>query len=713
MDSRILAIVSWSFGLCALAYGGAALRNLWLGKEVQSEAARARLPLRDALILVFALSAAWGTAGLAYGLSAMPGWLLAQSILDVLRYGAWLRFLLMLLGHNAAADSSAAGRRRLAIFVVVTVMAGILLHLAPLAFSRTNVPFGTAALGASLLLQVSTLFMLEQLLRNVQADSVWNIKPFCLGLGGAVMFDLYLYSEAVLFTRFDIDVYAIRGLVHTLVLPLIAMSVARTGSWTKQIRMSQAAAFRSVTLVVVGVYLLFIAGVGYYVRTFGGDWGRALQAALVFSALLGLAVLAVSRSIRAKLRVLIIKHFFSYRYDYREEWLRFTNTLSAQHSPQAMGEQVIRGLAELVESPSGSLWIRDGERPEFNESSRWNMPAVSVSEPADAPLCRFMESSGWVIDIEEYRSFPRRYESLRLPDWLSSLEGAWLVVPLALAGGLMGFVVLSRARTPMEVNWEVNDILRTAGRQAASFLEQMHATEALLEVRKFDAFNRMSAFVVHDLKNIVTQLSLMLRNAERHKDNPEFQADMMMTVGHSVERMRQLMLQLREGAAPPGSVAGADLAAIIERISGAKAASGREVRTLIRERLMTRGHEERMERVVGHLVQNAIDATGPDGGRVEITLAREGGLARIDVVDNGHGMTPEFIRERLFKPFQTTKSTGMGIGAYESFQYIQSLGGKVTVDSEVGTGTRISLLLPLFEPGAKSDLLSSAQTETA
>jgi signal transduction histidine kinase len=124
---------------------------------------------------------------------------------------------------------------------------------------------------------------------------------------------------------------------------------------------------------------------------------------------------------------------------------------------------------------------------------------------------------------------------------------------------MIGFVVLASARANIDVNWEVNDLLKTAGRQAASFLSQMQATEALLEVRKFDAFNRMSAFVVHDLKNIVTQLSLMLKNAKRLHANPEFQQDMLMTVENSLDRMRQLMLQLREGATPPGTVVGVDL----------------------------------------------------------------------------------------------------------------------------------------------------------
>src|SRR5439155_24597688 len=163
--------------------------------------------------------------------------------------------------------------------------------------------------------------------------------------------------------------------------------------------------------------------------------------------------------------------------------------------------------------------------------------AIKAAEPIDGSLAAFFERTGWVLDLNEYSSTPERYTGLRLPAWLSSIGHAWLIVPLALSEDLLGFVVLATPRTPIEVNWEVLDLLKTASRQAASFLGHMRATEALLEARKFDAFNRMSAFVVHDLKNLVAQLSLMLRNAQRHKHNPEFQRDMLATVEHAVERM--------------------------------------------------------------------------------------------------------------------------------------------------------------------------------
>jgi putative PEP-CTERM system histidine kinase len=247
----------------------------------------------------------------------------------------------------------------------------------------------------------------------------------------------------------------------------------------------------------------------------------------------------------------------------------------------------------------------------------------------------------------------------------------------------------------------VRDLLRTAASQAAGYLAQAQAVEALLEARKFDAFNRMSAFVVHDLKNIVTQLSLMLKNAKRLRDNPEFQQDMLDTVENSLEKMRQLMLQLREGEKPHGIASGVDLGEIARRLAHAATGKGRHLELQLQAGVSTRGHVERVERVIGHVVQNAFDAT-PVDGRVCLHLEAQGSQAVVRVEDSGCGMTVDFIQNRLFKPFQTTKSSGMGIGAHESAQYVQELGGKISVESIVNHGTTVTISLPLFHARVES-----------
>ena len=701
MQASTETISAWSYGLAACAYAAFAI---FMAAEWRA-GARNR-----ALFVAILLSTLWGLAGLAFSLTGQPLLLAGSLLTDLLRTGGWYYFLLMLLRPEPS-DTNGGGRwpRRLCWLAGVggvLLLIGIAAQWMMVFDVAFGIPAQRLALFDALAMTVFMLVLVEQLFRNIDSDWLWGIKPLCIGLGGAALFDLYLFSDALLFNQLDADAFSIRGFVNALVVPMVAVSAIRSRDWKTRIVLSQRAALQSVTLIAVGVYLLFMAAAGYYVRYFGGDWGRAFQLALLFAALLMLSLLGFSGSMQAKFRVLVGKHFFSYRYDYREEWLRFTSTLSSQAGYSEMGQHVVQGLADMVESPAGALWLKDPTGRFFAQAGNWNMPVSVATEDADSTLCQFLLESGWVINLEEYRSLPRRYDGLKLPAWLVEVPNAWLVVPLATGNELIGFVVLATARTKVDVNWEVNDLLKTAGRQAGAFLGQMKATEALLEVRKFDAFNRMSAFVVHDLKNIIAQLSLMLKNAERHRDNPEFQQDMLMTVEHSVERMRQLMMQLREGATPVDSPRGIDLGDVIRRIQAAKAGQGRELDVELVGRVLAKGHADRVERVIGHVVQNALDATESDG-RVWVRMAREGSHALVTVGDTGHGMTAEFLRERLFKPFQTTKPAGMGIGAYESFQYVHELGGKITVNSEVDVGTQVNLMLPLFEMAETGDSVES------
>lgn len=703
MDSKIEMVAAWSYGLAAVL---AAFLTLYLSSGWRA-GGRSR-----AMFLAASLCALWSGLSLAFVMTGKAVFLAGSLLADVLRFGGWYFFLLVLMKPESTDAESPSMRfgwlNGFAWLLVIVAFASQLLLVFGI---DLIVPSQRVVLFVSLVMTVFGLVLVERLFRNVSPDFRWSIKPLCLGLGGVFLFDLYLYSDALLFNRVDADAFSIRGFAHALGLPLVALSAIRSHDWKRRLVMSQRAALQSVTLLIVGVYLLFMAAAGYYVRFFGGEWGRALQLALLFAALLVLAGLTFSGSMRARLRVQVGKHFFSYRYDYREEWLRFTQTLSLQGGFAGMGRHVVHGLADMVESPSGALWLKDPSGQFFAQAAYWNMSASSATEDVGSPLCRFLLDSGWVINLEEYRSLPRRYDGLEIPSWLVEVPNAWLVVPLTTGNELIAFVVLATARTKIDVNWEVNDLLKTAARQAGAFLGQMQASEALLEVRKFDSFNRMSAFVVHDLKNIITQLSLMLKNAERHRDNPEFQKDMLMTVEHSVERMRKLMMQLREGATPLDGPRGIDLAGVLRRIQTAKSGQGRDIELAIEEKLVARGHEDRIERVIGHLVQNALDAT-EDRGRVWVRLARQGIHALVEVGDSGHGMSPEFVRERLFKPFQTTKPTGMGIGAYESFQYIHELGGKMSVDSAVDVGTQVDLLLPLFDvrhTSASADLLKESE----
>jgi putative PEP-CTERM system histidine kinase len=617
-------------------------------------------------------------------------------VLDVARLACATTFLAVILlrSPKPQAASGGSGRGTLALALIFGPAVLMLLLGLPLPGRLLEGSAPTLIFGGHLALALVGVALAEQVYRHTPSTLRWNLRPLCLGLAGPFVLDVVIYSDALLFRGLDPHLWAARGFAYALSLPLLGLAAARNREWTFDVTLSRGVIAGSTAVLAAGVYLLVVAGSGYYVRYFGGTWGKTLQTVVFFGAFLLLAFVTVSATFRAKLRVLVAKNFFSYRFDYREEWLKFTRTLSAD-SGASIEEVCVRALADLVESTGGSLWLK--RESGYLQAARINQNAVDAVEAADGALPTFLAKTGWVIEVPIARRDPASQGGFGLPNWLDALGSAWLVVPLLVGDELIGFVILDLPRVKMEINWEVRDLLKTAGRQAASYLAMKRVTEALLEARKFDAFNRMSAFVVHDLKNLVAQLQLLLRNAQKHAANPQFQRDMLETVEHAVGRMNQLMQQLRSGETPVENPRPVDLSTLVRRVQSIRAAGHSGLRIEAAPEVHTNGHEDRLERVIGHLVQNGFDAAG-DNAQVTVRVFREADRAVVEVSDNGIGMTPEFIRDRLFKPFQSGKASGMGIGAYESQQYIASLGGRIDVHSEPGIGSRVRIVLPALRP---------------
>jgi putative PEP-CTERM system histidine kinase len=688
----------WSYGIAALAFCAFAIQ-LFLGRRGHGRA--------TLLLAAVILSAGWASAAAVFSvLDDALSWRAAH-VLDALRIGALLAFVVAVglrpaaTGVDGQGGGFTAGRTYYTALAALTALTVLVAE--PPAVPSPGDAAASFAFAVLLLRSIIGLVLVEQLYRRTQPAWRWNIRPLGLGLGGMFLYDLVTFSDALLYRAIDPNLWAGRGFVNALVIPLLGLAAARNRDWKLAVTVSRSLVTGTTALMASGLYLLAVAGAGYYVRYLGGTWGRALEIVLLFAALLLFGLVAFSGTFRSKLRVFVGKHLLPYRYDYREEWLKFTRVLSEGTAATAP-LLCIQALAELVESPAGALWLKQGDTA-YAPVANFNMTAATAIEPADGPVAEFLGRTGWVIDLDELRARADVYAGFKAPDWLLALPNAWLVIPLPVRDTLAGFVVLAQPRVRVELNWEVIDLLKTAGRQAAGFLTMLQTSEALLEARKFDAFNRMSAFVVHDLKNLVAQLQLLLRNAERHRDNPEFQRDMLGTIEHVVGRMNQLMGQLRAGATPVESPQAVDLATVVRRALAVRQPGLAELDLDLGVSVL--GHPERLERVVGHLVHNAFEAVG-DNPRVRIRVFREGHEGIVEVSDNGVGMAPEFVRERLFRPFQTTKKMGMGIGAYESQQYVTALGGRITVDSAVGVGTTMRVRLPLADAAKAASLRREA-----
>lgn len=648
------------------------------------------------LVAAAAVTTSWAGT-ISYGLANDVALAPLAVGLEFARDGFWLAFLYKLIevrAEQAGARHQAFLRRAFHVGMILLVALGAasvgMGYLPP----EKTPGWGTSIQAMGLIgLALAGIALIEQLYRNAEDTQRWALKYFCLGLGALFAYDFYLYSEALLFKRIDSDVWTARGIANALVVPLLAVSAARNPQWSLSIHVSRRMVFHTTTLLGGGVYLLLMAAAGYYIRFFGGTWGNMLQSVFFFGALVILATVVFSSAMRAKLKVFLSKHFFSYKYDYREEWLRFTRTLSEEAPGVSVRERSLRAVASLVDSPAAALWMEQ-EDGHFGQVAQWNLPATHEHEASDSPLCRFLRERQWVINVPEYDNSPDMYNDLELPTWLRAAPGAWLVVPLMMHDALTGFIVLAKPRTERSFNWEDSDLLKTAGRQVAVYLAQIRTMEALSQARQFESFNRFSAFVVHDLKNLVAQLSLMLKNAEKHKHNPAFQEDMLATVGHATQKMNRLLSQLRAGYQTAQGASLVNLAELLAAVVASKH-QYRPTPSFVNDAvdLWVLADKERLARVLGHLVQNAIEAT-PDTGEVAVTLSGKADLAVVEVRDTGKGMDEEFIRNQLFRPFSSTKSAGMGIGAYECREYVQELKGDIRVESRVNAGTVFTVSLP-------------------
>lgn len=620
---------------------------------------------------------------------------------ELLRDFAWLVFLSSVL----TALFPDPGRAALRFRNLVMLSAGYLVLMASATTYRVmggevfSIGIGMDWLLAGyLVIPIWGLVLVEQLFRNTRVDARRGVKYLCIGTGGLFAYDFFLYSNALLFQGIDTHLWQARGLVNAVAIPVVAIAVLRDPRWSVNIFVSRRIVFHTAALLGAGIYLLAMGVGGYYVRSFGGTWGAVGQVIFFFGAIVLLTVLFLSGPVRASLRVFINKHFFHYKYDYRDEWLRFISTLSQSESAEHLKDRVVQAIAEIIGSPAGILWWKQ-EGESFNPTASWHaddqgLPAVRATDS----LPTFLSEQEWVINLEEYNKDPGFYTNLHLPDWIYGIPRAWLITPLILHDDLLGFIVLTRPHGQHQFNWEDCDLLKTVGREAASHLAQFEASRALAEARQFETYNRLSTYVIHDLKNLIGQLSLLVTNAAKHKHNPEFMEDAIRTVDNSVNKMNRLLTHLRSGEAAEQKREQVDLCPLLEEVARTMSNGSPAPSVDCQARgLFISANRERLSAVVGHIVRNAQDATPPEG-KVIIRLFKQNEMAVIEVQDTGAGMDEAFIRDGLFKPFETTKGqSGMGVGAHEAREFIRNIGGNIEVLSRVGEGTSFRMRVPISE----------------
>lgn len=609
-------------------------------------------------------------------------------VADVSRAGAWITFLTRLLYEIGASRTT----RYLAHAVWIGVLlAGIFALYSPIE-TLVGATFGKTMFLGGLAVSFFGLVLIEQLYRNSSPEARWSLKMLALGVGGVFAFDLFLYSQSVLFNAIHTDAWAARGVVNVFFVPLIAMAARRNPDWQLRIFVSRQVVFYSTTLIAVGFYLILMSLGGYLIVRFGGSWGGLAQIVFFVGSIVVLLALLFSSTLRSRFKVFLSKHFFQNKYDYREKWIGLIATLS-RFTGASSREVVIEAVAEIVDSPGGVLWILDEDDQVYRLAAKFKVeeevPDIAVSES----IVGFMRRSEWIVDLAEYAREPDLYGDLELPSLLDRLGTAWLFVPIFHGGDLAAIVMLNRAPGPPKLNYEDRDLLKTVGRHVAVHLVQEKADRLLAEAKQFEAYNRLTAFLMHDLKNLVAQQSLIVQNADKHKHNPEFIDDAMRTIAGSVDRMKKVIEQLRRGQADRNkarSPVGAVILAAIDRSSDRSPVPVARIETEAK----VSANVEEFTMILSHLIRNAQEAT-PSTGSVAIEAFETEGKVVIRIIDDGGGMTQEFIRERLFKPFDSTKGAeGMGVGAYQAKAFARKSGGDLTVESAPRQGTTVTLAIP-------------------
>lgn len=649
-------------------------------------------------------------------LTGLPG------AMEVLRGVVWLAALLVLYRRIGGPEAVQPVRRfalaggGVALLALLTLVPGVADWIA---LPSLGSPTVLARLGLALVI----VLLAENLYRNADESARWYVNLPCIALGGLAVFDLLLYADAALSREFSPAMLDARAALVALAMPLLAVAAVRDRRWRRDPQVSRAVVFHGATLVLGGAFLLGVGAAGEALRALGagdaeGSWGRAAQVSLLAGAIMAVAVGAASQSVRSRLHRLVVDHFFTARYDYRREWLRCVATLSAPDSEAKATVRAIRALADAADSPGGVLLLRASLQPggqqgatgqpavgeAFTWAESWNLPKRSVMLAPTHALIAGLRGGSWVADLDG--STPA--------DLHEAYGPLWLGVPLLHdREGLVGAVLLAAPRAAFALDRETYDLLRTLGREVSMFLAERSATERLAEQGRLQEYAKRFAFVAHDVKTVSSQLTLLLANAEQNMQDPEFQRDMLLTVRASSARINTLIARLRQpdptehpdapqGVSPPGKRAvgpatpAPSSVAALEHLRRFAAARPSQVKLLLDgdDPGLAGMAPERFDAAVMHLLNNAAEASGPNDP-IRVVLRRDGDRMLIDITDQGPGMTPEFVRDELFRPLSTSKEGGSGIGAWQARELLREAGGELEAISRPGQGTTMRLSLRL------------------
>lgn len=548
---------------------------------------------------------------------------------------------------------------------------------------------------------VLVLMNLERTFRAAVGTMRWRIKFMVLGLGALLAVRVYTSSQELLWGSSGVNEALLS--VDAVGLLLGALLVSRSlfrASGQVAVYPSYAVLENSLIVLLTGVYLLVVGSYAKIVPLIGGAASFQEKAFFILVALVGLTVFGMSDRVRLHVRRFFSRYLQRPLYDYRTVWRSFTEAITSRVNQEELCEASAKQVTDIFQALSVSIWLVDEKRETLRLGASSTLSAAMGQE-----LGPTREESMAIIEAMQGQSEPKDIEDSKEP-WAEALRrchptqfrtgGNRICVPMAAGPQLMGVMTLGDRVGGIFFSLQDFDLLKCVGDQVAAGLLNAQLSQKLLQTKEFEAFQTMSAFFVHDLKNTASTLNLMLQNLPVHFDNPAFREDALRGVGKTCEHINQLISRLsqlrHELRLCPAEF---DLNDVTNRVLGNWTAA-KDV-TLVRNlqpcpKILL--DQEQIHKVVTNLVINASEAVGA-GGKVTVETGQRNGWAVLTVADNGCGMDPDFMRRSLFRPFQTTKKNGFGIGMFQSKMIVEAHGGRIEVESELKKGTTFRVLLPI------------------
>ncbi len=533
---------------------------------------------------------------------------------------------------------------------------------------------------------VIALINLEATLTGASSVSRWKIRLEVVGTGGLLAILIFYYSQGLLYRTLDMHLVPVRSLATIVAVVLIAYSHMRGGTGVKVV-LSRQMAYHSFVLLAIGIYLIFIGLMGEGLQYFGESFQRSALVMVSFLAAVGLFLFILSDKAKRKLILFLTRNFYKNKHDYRSQWLEFTERISSAHSNQEVLMAILSVYGDTFGMGSAALFLCDVEKKNYFHAASIELDVATVSFAAGDSLVMKLSDERKVVCLLEGEGVA----TPQLEGWFRS-KGLRFLIPLVSNNHLDGFIMLGTQINSSEVyTYEDYDLMQTLAQQASSALLNMRLTDELALAKEMEALGRIAAFIIHDLKNLVYTISLTLDNARTYISDAEFQQDMLETLGNTVSKMNTLISRLNTIPDKKGLPrVKTDLMHLVkETVALVKRCEvtifGMSVSVIV--------DRQEIQKVFLNLILNAVEATDGKGPvSVEVGLTE---FPYVTVIDGGCGIDDEFLRRKLFTPFQTTKKSGLGIGLYQCKQIVESHQGRIEVTSNQGKGTAFTVWLPL------------------